>query len=663
MSKQTIGPTNTEINNLIKYYTDRKFNAAIQLASSITKRFPKHQFTWKILGILFSITRRIDEAIDANKKAIDLFPGDNEAHNNLGNNYKSLRKLNEAERCYKEAIKLKPEYVDANYNMAHTLQQLQRLEEAEKFYRKVINLKPNHLEALFYLGNTLRTLNKLNEAERCYKKIINLKPDFSEAYNNLAITIQELGRLNEAEKYYRKAIELNPDYIVAYNNLGIILRLQKKFNESEKIFKNLITLKPDFSEAYNNLAITIQELGRLNEAEKYYRKAIELNPDYIVAYNNLTENLKETNNLDEAKKIAKLAIDLNPNHAQSYNSQATINQELGNLNEAEKNYKKAISLDPQNAEINFNYSTLLNLKGDFKKGLEMYEWRIYDKKFSIKPPDKSLSWDGIRSIKNKKFLVYQEQGIGDTFQFFRYLNLLQQKGAEIYFKVKKNLQHFFISSSSNIKIIDSFDDYNKIDYEIPLMSLPYLFKTEVKSIPAKVPYLMASNDKMIKWGKVLNSSKFKIGICWQGSKNKIDRGRSFPLLLFKDISKIPNIELISLYKGENENDYSKVKFNLKTLGPDFDNGKNAFIDTAAVMMHCDLIITSDTAIAHLAGALGRPVWVALKYIPEWRWLLNRSDSPWYPTMTLYRQNDLNNWNSVFEKIKKDLETIINNKKF
>ena len=456
---------------------------------------------------------------------------------------------------------------------------------------------------------------------------------------------------------------MKPDYIVAYNNLGLILRLLDKLNESEKIFKNLITLKPDFSEAYNNLALTVQELGRLNEAEKYYRKAIELKPDYIVAYNNLTENLKETNNLDEAKKISKLSIDLKPNHAKSYNSHAIIHQELGNLDEAEKNYQKAISLDPENAEINFNYSTLLNLKGDLKKGLEMYEWRIYDKKFSIKPPDKSRSWDGIKSVKDKKFLVYQEQGIGDTFQFFRYLDLLQQKRAEIFFKVKKNLQHFFISSSSNIKIVDNFDDYDKIDYESPLMSLPYFFKTEVKSIPAKVPYLKVSDDKMIQWGKILNSNKFKIGICWQGSKNKIDRGRSFPLLLFKDISKIPNVELISLYKGENENDYSEVEFNLKTLGPDFDNGEDAFIDTAAVMMHCDLIITSDTAIAHLAGALGRKVWVALKFIPEWRWLLNRSDSPWYPTMTLYRQNDLNNWNSVFEKIKKDLETITNNKKF
>ncbi len=177
-----------------------------------------------------------------------------------------------------------------------------------------------------------------------------------------------------------------------------------------------------------------------------------------------------------------------------------------------------------------------------------------------------------------------------------------------------------------------------------------------------VPYLKANSHSINKWSKKLSSDNFKIGICWQGSKKKIDRGRSFSLSLFKNLSKLKGVELISLYKGENENQILNVDFNLTNLGNDFDNGKDAFIDTAAVMMHCDLIITSDTVIAHLAGALGRPVWVALKYIPDWRWMLHRSDSPWYPTMTLYRQKNLNDWIEVFSLIKKDLEKILNKKR-
>ena len=198
----------------------------------------------------------------------------------------------------------------------------------------------------------------------------------------------------------------------------------------------------------------------------------------------------------------------------------------------------------------------------------------------------------------------------------------------------------------------------QIDFEAPLMSLPHLFKTQLDTIPSTNPYLYADHGRTKTWGERLRGDKFKIGICWQGSKAKIDLGRSFPLSLFEGLSNAPNVELISLHKGEGESQIEGISFEVTTLGADFDVGDDAFLDTAAVMMNCDLIITSDTAVAHLAGALGCQTWVALKHVPDWRWMLNRPDSPWYPTMTLYRQKISGDWACVFDAINRNLRILI-----
>tara|TARA_B100001113_G_C21095288_1_gene616299 strand:+ start:201 stop:1793 length:1593 start_codon:yes stop_codon:yes gene_type:complete len=526
MNIENKNPSDIEIKNLIKEFQNGRLNIAIKLALSITERFPKHQFTWKILGVLFGITGKVHDAIQANQKAISLLPTDSESHNNL--------------------------------------------------------------------GNSLRTLGKINEAITSYKQDITLKPNYAEAHNNLAISLQGQGLLNEAIRSYKQAI----------------------------------ALKPHYAEAFNNLALTQKELGKLEDSEINYKKAIELNPKYTEAYNNL----------------------------------ALTQKELGKLEDSEINYKKAIELRPDYAEANFNLSILLNLKGNLKSGLKLYEWRLHKKERIAKAPRKELIWDGIETIKNKKFLVYEEQGIGDTIQFYRYLLLLQQKGAEVIFKVSPKLHNLFKSPDNKIQFVDTLDEGFKFNFETPLMSLPHLFKADIDKIPTFIPYVNVDAKKKAEWSKKLITDKFKVGICWQGSKKKIDVGRSFPLSYFKDISKIKGVKLISLYKGEDENKTFNLDFDLTTFENTFDEGNNAFIDTAAVIMNCDLVITSDTVIAHLAGALGKPVWVALKYIPDWRWMLKRSDSPWYPTMILYRQKDLNNWDTVFSSIKKDLIAIINQEK-
>ena len=328
------------------------------------------------------------------------------------------------------------------------------------------------------------------------------------------------------------------------------------------------------------------------------------------------------------------------------------------LSEVVEIYKKALLLKPDYPEAHYNLSLCYNLKGDLQKSFKLYEWRQRKKKPLTVAPRDHLIWDGIEPISGKKVFVYEEQGLGDTIQFVRYLLLLKQKGAEVIFKVKPKMHALIETLDKNIILVDNDPAENSIDFETPIMSLPYLLNTNLNTIPSMASYLSVDQRKIISWEKHLAKDGFKVGICWQGSKAKIDFGRSFPLTLFEDISKLPNVELISLHKGEGEKQIEDINFDLTVLGNDFDKGEDAFIDSAAVISNCDLIITSDTAIAHLAGALGCRTWVVLKKIPDWRWMLDRNDSPWYPNMKLYRQKERDDWEEVFKTIKKDLQSFI-----
>jgi hypothetical protein len=302
------------------------------------------------------------------------------------------------------------------------------------------------------------------------------------------------------------------------------------------------------------------------------------------------------------------------------------------------------------------------LRGNVETGFNFYEWRLRKKKPTVVPARSNLIWDGEKSLSGKHFVIYEEQGLGDIIQFCRYLPLLEQKGANVTFKVKPNLHALLQTMDSNSRLVTSLPEESEIDFETPLMSLPHLLNTRLETIPAANPYLFADQERVQAWSERVSTDQFKVGICWQGKKAKADLGRSFPLSLFEGISRIPNVELISLHKGEGEAQLAGIDFDVTTLGHDFDAGQDAFLDTAAVMMNCNLIITSDTSVAHLAGAIGRPTWVALKQTPDWRWMLDRPDSPWYPTMTLYRQESRGDWVDVFETIERDLRSLLQQKK-
>jgi predicted TPR repeat methyltransferase len=272
-------PSQAQLNSLLECYQNGRFSEAEKLATSIIQKFPKNQFSWKVLGAIFGQTDRNSQAVNANETVVALSPQDAEAHSNLGNTLQELGRLDESEASYKQAIALKPDLTEAHYNLGITLQELGRLDEAEASYMQAIELKPGYAEAHSNLGNTLQELGRLEEAEVSNRQAIALKPDLTEAHYNLGITLQELGRLEEAEASYMQAIEFKPDYAKAYNNLGNTLKELGRLEEAEATYRQTIALNPDLAEAHNNLGNTLKELGRLEEAEASLRQAIVLKPE------------------------------------------------------------------------------------------------------------------------------------------------------------------------------------------------------------------------------------------------------------------------------------------------------------------------------------------------------------------------------------------------
>lgn len=504
---------------------------------------------------------------------------------------------------------------------------------------------------LYYVG-------QLSVAAEKAGALIDQYPEAYTVWNILGAANLGLGKTLEASSAFQRVTTLNPKDPEGYNNLGVTLKDQGKLDEAIKAFKKALTLKPDFAAAYANMGNALTDQGQLHGAIEAYREALSLKPDYVDAYYNMGFSLQAQGNHDEAIEAYNMAIAQKPDHANAYINIGVSLLEKGKLDEAIGNHNKALSLTPDNPEAHWNLAICLNLKGELRRGFQHYEWRYKRKEPNARQPRKELSWDGAVPLTDKKFVVYQEQGLGDIIQFCRYLPLLEVQGADVFFEVTPKLHALLRTLDSKVQLIDSFPSDKKNDFEAPVMSLPLLFNTSLDTIPVSKSYLHADQSKIKSWNERLDSGGFKIGICWQGSKQKIDIGRSFPLSLFKGISEISEVELISLHRGDGERQIQDINFELTTFDDAFDTGNDAFIDTAAVMMNCDLIITSDTAVAHLAGALGCRTWVALQYLPDWRWLLGRSDSPWYPNMRLYRQKQRGEWEYVFDMLRRDLKSLL-----
>jgi tetratricopeptide (TPR) repeat protein len=632
-----------------------RFLEAEKLYQNILKSEPDHFDALHLLGTLLHQTGKTQHGVELIRRAIAVNSEIAAAYSNLGAGLLELGNLDEALVSFDKAISLIPDYADAHFNRGLVLKGLARLPEAIDSYDRAIVLKPNYAEAYFNRGTVLHNLKQLDEALASYGKAIALKPDYAEAYSTRGNVLYDLKRFDEALASCDKSIALRPGSAAAYSNRGLVLAELKRWQEAIASYDEAIALKPDYAEAYSNLGIALKEVKRFDEAAASNDQAIALKPDYAEAYSNRGIVLHHLNRLADALVSCDRAIALKPDYAAAYSNLGIVLKELMRLDEAIASYDKALTLKPDSAETHFNRSHCLLLLGNLEEGWTEYEWRKqtadWDRQALSCPP-----WVGAQDIRGKSMIITAEQGLGDTLQFCRYLRFLEEKGARIIFAVQRQLSSLVKTLSPTIEVVALGEALPAADYQCSLLSLPLAFGTRLDGIPTVVPYLSADLERVERWKRRIGDEGFKVGIAWQGRLVAADAGRSFEVSNFADIGRTANVRLISLQKehGSEQLQHLPEGMKVETLGDDYDTGLEAFLDTAAVMASLDLVITSDTAIGHLAGALGRPTWVALRQVPDWRWLLNRSDSPWYPTLRLFRQPARGDWSSVFRAMQSEL---------
>jgi tetratricopeptide (TPR) repeat protein len=512
-------------------------------------------------------------------------------------------------------------------------------------------------EAWYQRAKALQESARFDEALTAFERAIALRPDYAEAHNGRGIALANLQRSGEAMTSFDKAIALKPDYAEAHNNSGLVLQDHKRFEEALARFDKAIALKPDDTRIHKNRGAVLQDLKQPEEALESYDRALALRPDYTDVLNNRGVVLNELTRLDEAMDSFGKAIALRPDYAEAYSNRGVVLQDLNRFDAALADFDKALALRPDFAEASVNKGYCLLKTGRFEQGLRLHEWRHKaEKRIDHRIFTRPL-WLGGEDISNATVFLNWEQGLGDTIQFCRYAKLLKQRGANVVMSVQEPLLPLLRQMSPEISVIRSAEVPNAYDYYCPLMSLPLAFGTTVQTIPCERRYIVSDEALRKAWdARLPPPTKKRIGIFWRGNaaqRNNHNRMIELASLvpLFGD-----GAHWISLQKELLPRDSATLAElpQIVCLGHEFRD----FADTAAVIDTLDLVITVDTGVAHLAGALGKPVWILLGFNADWRWLTTRDDSPWYPTARLFRQIGSGSWSDVVGRVQKALSDFL-----
>jgi tetratricopeptide (TPR) repeat protein len=531
------------------------------------------------------------------------------------------------------------------------LHRQQRFDEALMELREAVALNPQDEDACFMLGNLLVDLRRVSEAKVAFEQALRLRQDFPEAHNNLAVVLGDEGKLEEAEEHCRSAIRLKPDYAEAYTNLGNILCSRDRLDEGKVLFERAIELQPNRSDAHINLGNVFRKQMKFAEAVSSYERALALTPQSAEGHNNLGGVLEDQDLLDDAVCHLARAIELRADYADAYNNLGNVLRRRKQYELARKSYDRGLTFDPNHTEILWNRSLLDLQLGDFDNGFRGYEVRHRRRTNRPRSFPEPL-WHG-QVLNGARILLHSEQGLGDAIQFLRYVPLVRAAGGRVILAIPRALQRLALQMPEIDDLKVTGESLPQFDLHCPLMSLPLAFRTTVESIPAEVPYMRVPPEALnhadaIDWvGGML-----RVGLVWSGNPEHCEnKRRSIPLKCLSPLFQVRGVRFYSLQIGEPGSGI--VDFPMIDLQPSIRD----LADTAAIMNHLDLVITVDTAVAHLAGALARPTWVLLAYAADWRWLTDRQDSPWYRTVRLFRQTSLGNWDSVVEQVQDALTTV------
>jgi tetratricopeptide (TPR) repeat protein len=576
-----------------------------------------------------------------------------------GRQHHQAGRLAEAEACYRRVLAAQPDDAEALHLLGIIAHQAGRHDLAVGLISQAIKQNGQNAAHFCSLGIALKNQGKLDEAVTAYRQAIRIKPDLAEAHSNLGIALHDQGNLDEAVSACREATRFKPDLAEAHFSLGNALRDQGRLDEALASYDRALSVRPDHADAFNNRGATLHDLNRLNEALTSYDRVLSVQPDHVGTHNNRGNALRELNRLEEALASYERALLVRPDHAGSLSNRGNALRELNRLDDALASCDKAIVLAPNHADCRKNRAMCRLLAGRYIEGWSDYEWR-WDATVSPGKRPNFANWQG-EDLEGRRLLVFSEQGMGDTIQFARYLPLLARNRCRLTFLTPAKLTRLLQPLTSGIEVVSTLGKERKFDFQCASMSLPHRLGTDLASIPNSVPYLRAEDALIARWGERIGEHGFKVGIAWRGNpQGRIDQGRSIPLTEYVALARLPGVRLISLQKDHGLDQLGELPddVTIETLGENFDDGSDAFIDTAAAMSSLDLVISCDSSIAHLAGALGRPTWIALKHVPHWVWMLDRQDSPWYPTVRLFRQSERDNWQPVFANMERELRSLL-----
>lgn len=528
-----------------------------------------------------------------------------------------------------------------------------RLREAEAGYRRVLSGDSGHADALHLLGLVAIQVGKAGVAIELIERAIGRRPGFASALSNLGYAYQMVGRWGDAIGAYRKALEIVPELAEARLNLGNALVESGRAEEALGELVRVVELRAGDANAHNSLGTAFRALRRTEEAAAAFEKALLLDANHAEAHNNLGNALRVMDRQDEAIAHLERAISLRPDYGQSMNNLGGAFEELGEYERAIETYRKAIAVQPQLHMAHVNLGIALLRNGDFANGWAEYEHRYRDPEIAplLRKSDRPI-WDGT-DIAGQTILLHAEQGLGDTIQFVRYAPKVKERSRHVILRCLPSLLPLLRGIGGVDELISIDDLIPAHDVQCPLMSLPRIFGTELGNIPAKVPYFHADSSHVPKWGERLAEyrEKVKVGLCWAGrAQYANDHRRSIPAERLADFGEIPGMQFVSLQKERNDQGI------LGLAMIDCTDELSDFAETAALVDGLDLVISVDTSIAHLAGAMGKPVWVLLPFMPDWRWLRDREDSPWYPTARLFRQKSRGDWAEVIARVREALTT-------
>lgn len=528
------------------------------------------------------------------------------------------------------------------------------LPEARDLYQRICQADPRDHEAWLMLGTVQAMLGAQTEAEAALRRALTVRPDLPQAQFNLARLLELAGRPAEAVPVWQALLRLQPRQVDHHHALGEVLQRLGRLEEAATAYREAVRLDPGRAESHNNLGVVLQDLGQYAVAETSLRTALRLNPALTAAHANLGNLYQQQGKFEQALSCYRQALALDPSSAATHVSVGFLHKERGEFERALEHFDTAIALQPGYAGAHWNRALVLLLLGRLREGWADYEWRFQCPEVVQQIGRRTFGrprWDGA-DLEGRTLLVHAEQGLGDAIQFVRYLPAVAARGGRVILESPPELVTLLQGLAGVAGVVGRIEGRLPslaFDLHLPLMSLPGVFETALHTIPNAVPYLNADPQRIERWRPRLAGEGFKVGLVWAGNpRHWNDRNRSCTLADFAPLAAIPGLRFFSLQKGPTAAQAVNppAGLSLIDLAPELHD----FADTAAVIAQLDLVLAVDTSVLHLAGALGRPAWALLPALPDWRWLLGRDDSPWYPTLRLFRQTEPGDWVGVFARV-------------